>query len=213
MNETSTVATATTPGSGRGTTATMPESTPSVGERAGTVASNAADQAREVADRARSEAGEVARRAGDQVRATAEDQTRRIAELLDGTASELRPMAERGDRPDGTVASMARDGADRLEDLARSLQERGLDGVVAEVQRSARRRPGAFLAGCFAAGLVVGRFVRNDQGGVVRELPSDPPGGATDLRSTPDPWAPGAVGEDPVTAWASTGATAGETGR
>ena len=41
------------------------------------------------------------------------------------------------------------------------LEDRGIEGVVDDVSRFARRRPGVFLLAAAGAGFVVGRFVRS----------------------------------------------------
>jgi hypothetical protein len=67
-------------------------------------------------------------------------------------------MAEnRADSPARTVVSRVAQGG---HDLADYLARRGPDGVLAEVQEFARRRPGAFLATALVSGFVVGRLGR-----------------------------------------------------
>lgn len=137
--------------------------------------SEVADSARHVADdvgaSARGAAGEVAEEvkthtlhviddAKTQVRSQAETQTHRASEFTRDLAHELESMAEHGDS--GYLTSFARDGASRLERLSSHLDERGLEGALDDVRRFARRRPGVFLAGCFGAGVVLGRIIHND---------------------------------------------------
>ena len=53
------------------------------------------------------------------------------------------------------------EGAERqVEGLASRLEQRGPQGLMDDVTRFARRRPGVFLSGAVAAGFVVGRVVR-----------------------------------------------------
>ena len=48
----------------------------------------------------------------------------------------------------------------QLRRLASRMEQGGAQGVVEDVTRFARRRPGAFLAGAAGVGFVVGRLVR-----------------------------------------------------
>ncbi len=52
------------------------------------------------------------------------------------------------------------DAADRAYGLSDDVQTRGIAGVLSDVQTFARRRPGAFLLGAAAVGVVAGRAVR-----------------------------------------------------
>ena len=49
----------------------------------------------------------------------------------------------------------------RWSSFASRLEDRGIEGVVDDVARFARRRPGVFLLAAAGAGFVVGRFVRS----------------------------------------------------
>jgi hypothetical protein len=60
----------------------------------------------------------------------------------------------------GNVADYVRRAGGQVRQVADRLDERGVDGVVDDVQNFARRRPGAFLLGCAAAGFVTGRLLR-----------------------------------------------------
>ncbi|HEX2272987.1 MAG TPA: hypothetical protein VHG90_03835, partial [Acidimicrobiales bacterium] len=58
------------------------------------------------------------------------------------------------------AANALYDAADRVYTVATSLEERGMGGVLEDVQAFARRRPAAFLAGAAVVGFGLGRAVR-----------------------------------------------------
>jgi hypothetical protein len=118
-------------------------------ERASATMSQVGAQSREMADQARS-----------QVRSEAESQTRRVSEKTRELSHDLRTVADQTD-VSPFMTSLARDGAQRLDRLSTRLDQRGIDGVVADVKRFARQRPGIFLAGCAGAGFVLGRILHN----------------------------------------------------
>jgi uncharacterized protein YjbJ (UPF0337 family) len=119
-------------------------------EQVGQVAGEAGRQARNLLDETRA-----------QLRSQAKEQADRISVTLSDLANELRGMADNAPDPSSSVANLVGDGARRLEDFATHLQAGGLDAVMDDLKAMARRRPGAFLAGAAAAGVVVGRLFRN----------------------------------------------------
>ena len=135
------------------------------------VATTARDEARGVAGEARSEASAVVSEAGNQALALADEArsalrqqasagTDRAAGTLDQIAGRLRALADGDSEQAGDLQRYARDLGDRLGGVAGRLHERGLEGVVDDVQRFARRRPGMFLAAAAGAGFAAGRFFR-----------------------------------------------------
>lgn len=135
------------------------------------VAATASRQAREVASTAKEEAGNVADKALSQGRDLvheakghlqdeAENQTQRLAGNVRELAGQARNLSEGRADDAGVFGDLAQQAAAALEDLADSIETRGVDGMVGEVQQFARRRPGAFLLGAAVAGLAVGRALR-----------------------------------------------------
>jgi vacuolar-type H+-ATPase subunit H len=164
----------------------------SVGEtakdEAASVASSAAEQAREIATEAKEQARTVVASATDgardmvhhtvgELRTQADDQARRMAETVRSTSQQLKALSEGNTEEAGPIGDYVRDGADRLARLAERLESRGWDGVLSDVGRFARRRPGMFLAGAMTAGFFVGRFLRNQGDGA-----SSAPGAHADVR-------------------------------
>jgi hypothetical protein len=147
-------------------------------QQAKETASTAADEGRHVAGVATSEARGVASEAAQQargvvadamsqVRGTLEDQGRQQKERLAGTLStfgdDLDRMAERAS---GLAADLAREAAERAKSLSRHLDQREPGELVDDVRGFARQRPGTFLVGALAAGVVVGRLMRGTKDAV-----------------------------------------------
>ena len=151
-------------------------------EKGQQVASVATDQAREVgatakeqADRVKGEIVEqgrtLAEQARDQLESQAYSQSRQLADTLSRLGDEVRALTEGRPEDADTIvpyvsnaADAVYDAADRLYSLAEDINERGLGGVLEEVQAFARRRPGAFLVGAAVAGVGVGRAGRAAKG-------------------------------------------------
>ncbi|MGW5851743.1 hypothetical protein ACWFQ8_28005 [Streptomyces sp. NPDC055254] len=121
-------------------------------EVGGTVKEQAANVVGEATAHARSLVGELR----GQLQGQAQTQTEHLAQNVRRIAQELREMSESG-KPDSTMAGVARQLADRGNQVAASMEQRGPDGLVSDLQNFARRRPGAFLAGAAVAGFLVGR--------------------------------------------------------
>jgi hypothetical protein len=145
----------------------------SAGQRAQEAVSTATDESKHVAGVAADEAKSVAAEAKDQVRGLAaqamgdvqgqvEDQTRQQKDRLAGTlatfSTDLGSMAE---SRSGLAAGAARELADRAHTLSEHLDGREPRELLDDVRRFARQRPGTFLIGALAAGVVVGRFARS----------------------------------------------------
>ena len=137
-------------------------------DRATDVATTARDEVRDVAGDARSEASAVVAEAGTQarhladeartaIRRQASDGTSRAAGAVDQLAGRLRALAAGDPEQAGDLRRYAQDLGDRLGGVAGRMNDRGLDGLVEDVQRFARRRPAMFLAVTAAAGFAAGR--------------------------------------------------------
>ncbi len=117
----------------------------------------------EVAEQGRT----VVAEARGQVEAQAHDQARQLAERLARLGDEARALGEGHPEDAETLAPYLSDGAnaiydaaDRLYRLASDIDERGLGGLLEDLEVFARRRPGAFLLGAAVAGFGLGRAVR-----------------------------------------------------
>ena len=139
-------------------------------QQASDVAGQATQAGRDVAETAKAETQQVLQNAGQQARQVW-DQTRtelasqssaqqqRLAGGLQSVGRELREMAD-GGTYNGVASDLARQGADKADDLSAWLRDREPGDVVDEVKRFARSNPGMFLAGAAVAGLLIGRMTR-----------------------------------------------------
>lgn len=159
-------------------------------DQAQQAAGAATEQGREVADHAKASAGEVAGTARQQAGAVAgEARARAMTVVSDATkqaeeqgnvqaqrlvgsfrdaSRQLRSMAD-GKPEEGPVKDFTRHAGDWLEEWAGRIDDGGVRGVMGDVQRYARRRPGAFLVGAGVAGFFAGRLLRNTDLDAVKE--------------------------------------------
>lgn len=132
-----------------------------VAEHAGQVTESAKAHAAEVTGEARQQVSNLVGETRQQLRSTANEQTDRVAELLQGFGDQLEAMARGEKPPEGALVDLVQDGATRVQDLAGRLRTGGYEMAFRDAQRFARRRPGMFLASAFGAGLLAGRLFRN----------------------------------------------------
>ena len=141
-----------------------------VGDEAKSVASDAADSGRQVAETAAAGAKDVVSEATTQLRqlfdqlrseldGQASSQGQRAVGGLRSLADELRQMAS-GSQQQGLAGEAAHQAADRASSFADWLDGRQPGDILDEVRSLARRRPGAFLLGAAAVGLLGGRMTR-----------------------------------------------------
>jgi hypothetical protein len=152
------------------------------GSRARDAAGAASEQGQQLAEQAESEASQVADAAKDQARQVKDEVATQARGLVDQAKNELRDQGRSqadhvanavrrvGDQAEalvsgrvdeaGAVGDYVRQAGDRAHQVAQQIDERGVEGVLENVQNFARRQPGAFLFGCAAAGFVAGRLIR-----------------------------------------------------
>ena len=182
-------------------------------EQAQQAAGTAADESKHVAGVARDEAQKVASEAKSQVsslvnEATSQvaDQTRtqrdRIVETLRTFGDDLDKMATQSEG--GIAADLARQGASRARSLSSRLDGREPRDLLDEVRTFARRKPGTFLLGALAAGVVAGRLTRGAKDGTGADTPR--PDLATEVQRNE----PGGHGTAAGTPLAGTGAPLSE---
>lgn len=130
-------------------------------DRGQDVASTAADEARSVAGEAQQKARDVVGDARTQVAGHLDDQTRtqrdRLVTGLHGVGDDLDAMAGAGS---GLASDLVRQAAQHTRDVTGWLDGRDPADLLDDVRGFARRRPGTFLLGALAAGVVVGRLAR-----------------------------------------------------
>ncbi|MDQ6726883.1 MAG: hypothetical protein M3066_12060 [Actinomycetota bacterium] len=119
------------------------------------------DQADQVRGELAGQARELLSETRDQLQAQADVQTGRLAAALLQVGTQAVALA--GGRPEeaGPLAQYAEQAAGWLDACAAEIEERGLEGIAADVTDFARRRPGVFLAGAAVVGFGVGRLIRS----------------------------------------------------
>ena len=98
-------------------------------------------------------------------------------------------MTENSDRS-GVATEVARQAADRVHGLGTYVEQNRPGDVLDEVRAFARRRPGTFLLGALAAGVVTGRLVKGATADSTPSGSSPAPGGTgygTGYGTTPYP--------------------------
>lgn len=181
-------------------------------DRAKETASTAADQGRHVAGTAKAETQNVAGTAAEQARSVMNDSVRqvseqvndqattqrdRLSEMLRTLGDDLEQMASPGPGPDsGMATDLAREVSDRARALGSHLESREPGQLLDEARAFARRRPGTFLLGALAAGVVAGRLFRATADGAAAATLAESGGPATTGPVTPVPAGTAEFGTD-----------------
>lgn len=130
------------------------------GKQAATdVAQTATDSAKDVAREAQQQARKVVGEAQSQLQDHARDQHKNAVSNLRTLGDELNSMAEQSDRS-GLASDVVSQAGTRVSSIASWLDDREPGDLVGEVRKFARQRPGVFLLGALAAGVLAGRLTR-----------------------------------------------------
>jgi hypothetical protein len=166
-------------GSGLGTDlATPPTSAPSseasgdMKEQAKEAASTAASEGKHVTSVAGEEAQKVVAEAKQQTQALLDDaktqlheqsrsQRDRLVQTLGTLGDDLDRMAGQADS--GLAGELVQKASERVRGISSRIDGREPAELLEEVRDFARRKPGTFLLGALAAGVVAGRFARGAQ--------------------------------------------------
>lgn len=170
------------------TTSTGTKSDPSASEMAEQGLQSAKEHGAATAAAVRQEAASVAASAaehakslvgtaGEELKVQGRSQTDRLAEALRGVSEELGRMASDAEQATPLVRVVGTL-SDATGQLAGRLDDGGPEGVVADVSRFARCRPGTFLLASVAAGFATARLIRSTDTEVLKEAAS-PDGGST----------------------------------
>ena len=174
------------------------EGTTGTTDKAKAAASTAADQGKHVAGTAKDEAANVAGTAKEQARTVVHDATQqvrsqvtdqattqrdRLSETLRTFGDDLDKMASGEGAASGMAADLVREVSERARSFGSHLQDREPAQLLDEARDFARRRPGTFLLGALAAGVVAGRLFRATADGAaaasLAEQPTGTPGYGT----------------------------------
>jgi hypothetical protein len=176
-------------GSDTSTTQRAQETASTAADEGKHVAGVAATEAKSVAGEATQQAKGVVNDAVTQVRGQLDDQGRQQRDRLAGTLAtfgdDLGRMSETGS---GLAADVAQEVADRARALSRHLDGREPSDLLDDVRRFARQRPGTFLLGALAAGVVAGRLLRGTKDAIEAAEAQPTPGpttGASGLADVP----------------------------
>lgn len=123
------------------------------------VAGVAADEAKQVAGEARQQAVGLMQETRSQLDEQARTQRDRLVGTLRTATEDLETMAS-NDQGGGMAADLVRQAAERARGFADRIDGREPADLLDELRGFARRRPGTFLLGALAAGVVVGRLTR-----------------------------------------------------
>lgn len=146
------------------------------------VATTAAEQGKNVLDEGKAQARNLTREVGQQAHEQSKVQKDKAASGLRSLGIELQGMANGQGGQSGIATDLAQQAATKVHDLAGWLDQREPGELLDEVRALARRKPGTFLLGALAAGVVAGRLTR----GAVDATRSDTgDNSATDASATP----------------------------
>jgi hypothetical protein len=129
-------------------------------EQGADVASTVADEAKHLAEEATTKASDLLSDVKAQVDEQSRTQLKGLASRIGELGDELDGLIRGGGATDGAVTDLARQLSDRTRALSNHLSDREPSDLVADVRTFARRKPGTFLLGAAAAGLVAGRLTR-----------------------------------------------------
>jgi hypothetical protein len=155
--------TGTASGSGSGAKDVAKNEAANVGQSAkdagSQVASTAADQAKQVAGETKRQAQDLVDQGRSQLRDQAVSQQQKAAQGLSALAGELRGLADgSSEGAPGPARDLIEQASGKVEEFSSWLQNREPADLLDEVRRFARRKPGAFLLGAAAAGVLAGRL-------------------------------------------------------
>lgn len=163
-------------------------------DQAKAAASTAADQGRQVAGTAKDEALNVAGTAAEQARNVVGEAKQQVTTQLSDQAStgrdklsetlrtlgdDLQQMAQGQGPPQGMATDLAQEVSDRVRALGSHLESREPAQLLDDARDFARRRPGTFLLGALAAGVIAGRMVRATADGAAAASLADGTGTGT----------------------------------
>jgi hypothetical protein len=140
-------------------------------DEAAQVGQVAASAASDVAGTAKQQAGQVAGEAVNQLKSLTDDArnqasqqaskgTDKLSTTVRSLAGEMRDLGQGKGDANSTIAGLVQQLADKGEQLADHISAQGPGGLVQDLRSFASRKPGTFLLGALAAGVVTGRLVK-----------------------------------------------------
>ena len=107
--------------------------------------------------------------AEDRVRSAAMTGKTRAIETVNGLAQSLRTGGQQLQDQGSTAANLVGQAADRLDRVARYLQNTELDEVVRKTESWARQNPALFVGSAFVVGLLGARFLKSSQRNIAQQ--------------------------------------------
>jgi ElaB/YqjD/DUF883 family membrane-anchored ribosome-binding protein len=130
------------------------------GDSAKDVAGQAAEQLTNVAQQAKTQLTGLVDQTKEEVRQQAQTKGEQAAGALRSLSDQLQALSSGRPAEAGQLTSYLDDVRERVIGFATTLEQRGPQGLVDDVARYARRKPGMFLLMAGVAGFSVGRLVR-----------------------------------------------------
>ncbi|TQN44260.1 hypothetical protein FHU33_3756 [Blastococcus colisei] len=125
----------------------------------GQVASTAADEAKNVAQETQRQAKDLLDQGKSQVKDQVVSQQQKAGQSLSALAQELRSLADgTSEGAPGPARDLLQQASSSVENFASMLQNREPAQLLDDVRSFARRKPGLFLLGAAAAGVLAGRL-------------------------------------------------------
>ena len=131
------------------------------------VAASAKDEGMAVVEESRRQAADLMREATGQLQEQAGAQKGKAVEGLRSLGEQLQSMASGTDA--GPAADLAHQASGKVSQIADWLEQNDPGSLVNEMRDFARRKPGTFLLGALAAGVVAGRVTRGVAGAAGNE--------------------------------------------
>ena len=133
-------------------------------EGAKQVAGEASVQTKAVVGQAKQQIDSLLSQSREEVRQQAETRSAQAASGLRNLSEQVAALADGRSDSAGSLPRYLEDAQEQVRKLATRLEQDGPQGVMDDMTRFARRRPGLFLAGAVGAGFLVGRLVRASSG-------------------------------------------------
>jgi len=129
-------------------------------EHAAAVAGTAQEKGKEVLGEAKTQAQSLLGQVREQLSQQTQQGHQSAHQGLSSIADELSAMIDGRGAQGGPASQLAEQARDRVNEIARWLEQRQPGDLVEEARNFARRRPGTFLVGALLAGVAVGRLTR-----------------------------------------------------
>ena len=126
------------------------------------VAASAKEEGMAVVEESRKQAADLMREATSQLQEQAGAQKGKAVEGLRSLGEQLQTMASGADA--GPAADLAHQASGKVSQIADWLDQNDPSSLLDEMRSLAQRKPGTFLLGALAAGVVAGRVTRGVQG-------------------------------------------------